>query len=125
MPPLVGLVLGKPPERSPVIPEVLRRLASNGAATRVPGRDQDLPPWLEDADVLPLRGLRAPVLAALTALEKAGVRCCNAPCATAQVLDRQVMLALLRGGDVPCRARPAWTNGARRAPPVPAGPVWW
>jgi glutathione synthase/RimK-type ligase-like ATP-grasp enzyme len=80
----IGLVLGKPPDRSPVIHEVAVLLRRLGATVRVHVQDRDgtlVPPWLLDADTVALRGLRDPTLRALLPAERAGACFADPPSA--------------------------------------------
>jgi ribosomal protein S6--L-glutamate ligase len=93
----VALLLGKPPERSPTLPEVITCLRATGAIVRthVPGPDGSLPAWLDDVDVVALRGLRRRTLAVLVERERQGMRCCNAAHATLTVRDRLAVQRVL------------------------------
>ena len=93
----VAMLLGKPPERSPTLPEVIICLRAAGAIVRthVPGPEGSLPVWLNDVDVVALRGLRRQTLAALVEREQQGMRCCNAARATLTVRDRLAVQRVL------------------------------
>lgn len=113
------MVLGKPPERSPVLPEVIARLADRAAVTvHVPTADVPVDPvgWaLPSADLVAVRGLGHPALTALAVLEDAGVRCCNRIAATLAVRDRALVNRLLAAADVPVPAAvevPTWADAA-------------
>lgn len=116
--PRVALLLGKPPERSPVLPEVIQELQSRGADVRVhvPRPDDWLPTWLAEADIAALRGLPAGPLAAVAALEEHGLRCCNTARATLAVRDRSGVQRALAGAriPVPAAADVADADAARR-----------
>jgi ribosomal protein S6--L-glutamate ligase len=93
----VALLLGKPPERSATLPEVITCLRAAGAIVRahVPGPDGWLPGWLDDVDVIALRGLRRQTLADLAEREQRGLRCCNAAHATLTARDRVAVQRVL------------------------------
>ena len=93
----VAMLLGKPPERSPTLPEVITCLRAAGAIVRthVPGPDASLPGWQDDVDVVALRGLRRQTLAALVEREQRGLRCCNAAHATLTARDRVAVQRVL------------------------------
>jgi ribosomal protein S6--L-glutamate ligase len=87
----VGLVLGKPPRRSPVLPEIIVRLRRLGVTVRVHVQDRDpriVPPWLLGTDVVALRGLRDATLRALLPAERAGARFADPPSALLAARDR-------------------------------------
>jgi ribosomal protein S6--L-glutamate ligase len=87
----IGLVLGKPPDRSPVIHEVAVLLRQLGATVRVHVQDGDgtlVPPWLLDADAVALRGLRNSTLRALLPAERAGACFADAPSAVLAARER-------------------------------------
>lgn len=104
--PRVALLLGKPPERSPVLPEVMVALASRGADVRVhvPHEGEALPHWLADAGVVALRGVPADTLAAVKVLEASGLRCCNSAGATLAVRDRSGVHHALADAGIPIPA---------------------
>ncbi len=93
----VAMLLGKPPERSPVVPDVITSLRATGAVVRthVPGPGASLPGWLEDVDVVALRGLSRQTLAALVQREQRGLRCVNHAHATLTARDRDAVQRLL------------------------------
>lgn len=111
VPPRVGLLLGKAPDRSPVLADVLAELTAAGASPAVHVQDDDgsLPPWADQVDVLALRGLHRRSLEAALALETAGVTCCNPPSATLAVRDRAHVHARLSAAGV---AVPTWFPAA-------------
>ena len=115
--PRVALLLGKPPERSPVIPDVIDCLRRAGADVRtlVPG-DAALPEWLLDADIAALRGLGRLALTAVAGLEEQGLRCCNSARATLALRDRGLVQRTLdnAGVAVPKAAVVVDTDAARR-----------
>lgn len=103
---LVGLLLGKPPERSPVLPEVIELLRDAGAGVRidVPRSGEPLPGWLPEADVAALRGLSVSALEGIATLEGCGLRCCNSAGATLVTLDRDLMQRRLAAAGIPVPA---------------------
>lgn len=103
---VVALLLGKPPERSPVLPEVIERLRAAGADVRVdvPRSGRALPGWLPEVDVVALRGLGVPTLEGVAAMESRGLSCCNSAAATLVTLDRAVMQRRLAASEVPVPA---------------------
>jgi glutathione synthase/RimK-type ligase-like ATP-grasp enzyme len=87
----IGLVLGKPAHRSPVIADVLEALRAQGYAVRthVPSRSDGPPTWLGDADLVALRGLEHDALTTLAAHARDGaVRFLDAPDDLLAVRDR-------------------------------------
>lgn len=102
-PPLLWLLLGKPPERSPVIPDVIARLVAEGADVRVQVDrvDAPLPERLTDADAVLLRGLRGSTLEAVAELEARGLRCCNPARSTILTTDRGLVHQHLADAGIP------------------------
>lgn len=115
----VALLLGKPPERSPALPEVISRLLARGADVRVhlPHREGHLPDWLPASDVVGLRGLREEALAAVADLERRGLHCCNSAAATIAVRDRSLVQRRLAEAGLPVPGA-ATVAGRRRCTPV-------
>lgn len=101
--PRVAFVLGKPPERSPVIPEVISQLEQLGAEVRwlAPRAGDTLPDDLDQADLVIQRGLSPALLAEL--IPYAG-RCVNDPVATAAVHRRAELVQALSSAGVPVPA---------------------
>lgn len=101
----VTFVLGKPAERSPVLPDVVARLRAGTSVTvRVPGRRDHLnpaAPCLRDADLVVVRGLGRRALDALRDAERAGVRCCNRIAAITATRNRAVVGRLLADAGMP------------------------
>jgi len=103
----VAFLLGKPAERSPVLPDVVTALQEVGASVVVhvprPGEDLRALPGVLEADVIALRGLgRAILREAVVALEGTGHhRCCNRPSAALAALDRPRLLMILADAGVP------------------------
>lgn len=125
--PHIAFVLGKPPERSPVLPEVIARLRAVAALrVAVPDATHPLDPgaaWLRHADVVAVRGLGEGALAALAVAEQSGVRCCNRIAATLAVRDRAQVCRLLAEHGVPVPDTvtvAAWADALRRAGGRPA-----
>lgn len=88
---IVGLVLGKAPRRSPVLPEVIASLGDRGVRVEVHVQDRDLAPpvWLSRAHAVALRGLNTPMLRALQLADGAGrIRFVDTPGALLSVRDR-------------------------------------
>lgn len=115
--PRIALVLGKPPERSPVLPDVIARLDGRAEVmVHVPSRGAPVDPvaWsLRTADLVAVRGLGQRALAALAVVEDAGVRCCNRIAATLAVRDRVLVHRLLTAAGVPVPATtevPTWED---------------
>ena len=101
--PLVWLLLGKPPQRSPVIPDVIDRLRARGATVRVDvgEADRPLPERLADADVVALRGLSQQTLTAVAEVETRGLRCCNSARSTLLTTDRSAVQQRLADAGIP------------------------
>ncbi len=103
----VAFLLGKPVERSPVLPDVVTALQEVGAAVVVhvprPGDELRALPGVLEAVVIALRGLgRAILREAVVALEGTGHhRCCNRPSAALAALDRPRLLMILADAGVP------------------------
>lgn len=95
--PAVTFVLGKPPERTPVVAAVIGALAAGGALiqTVVPSRGQELPLDIAGQRLIVQRGLSRPHLAAL---EPWAERCCNDPRSVAITGDRQATVNQLAAG---------------------------
>lgn len=108
---LVGLLLGEPIERSPVLPDIAATLRELGVTVpvAVPDARAPLPDWLAEADLLVLRGLAAPVLARLDGYD---ARCCNSPRAVLAVNDRWWLAQTLRAAGVPTPASRRVTSWA-------------
>lgn len=104
----IGLVLGKPAGRSPVIGEVADRLRAQGhlVMTHVPGRDAGLPSWLDHADLVALRGLDPRTLQALAEHDPSDVRFLDTPGALLAAQDRPWTANRLR--DVGLATPPWW-----------------
>lgn len=84
-------MLGKPPQRSPVIPEVIARLGDAGVAVHVHVQDRaaGIPDWIHDTvDVVAVRGWRSSMLRALLEAEEAGVIFADPPSSLLAVRDR-------------------------------------
>jgi ribosomal protein S6--L-glutamate ligase len=111
----VALLLGKPPERSPVLPDVITCLRASGAVVRthVPGTDGSLPGWLGDVDVVALRGLRRRTLAALVEREQRGLRCVNHAHATLTARDRVAVQRMLTDAHLTAPAAATVQDGAQ------------
>ena len=101
--PLLWLLLGKPPQRSPVIPEVIALLKARGSDVRVhvDAADAPLPEHLADADAVVLRGLRHATLEAVAELEARGLRCCNPARSTLLTMDRGLVQQQLADAGIP------------------------
>jgi len=101
--PLVWLLLGKPPERTPVLPDVIARLTAEGSDVRVhvDAVDAPLPERLTDADAVVLRGLRRSTLMAVAELEAQGLRCCNPARSTLLTRDRGLVQQQLSDAGIP------------------------
>lgn len=99
--PTVHFVLGKPPLRSPVLPQVLELLEAAGlrvghqAPRSVEQLDTDA---LDDAALVVLRGLSAPLL---QALEPWADRCLDRPEAIAALPDRPSVIRRLSEAGLP------------------------
>ena len=102
-PPVLWLLLGKPPQRSPVMPDVIARLKAEGSDVRVHvGRvDAPLPDRLADADAVVLRGVRRSTLMTVAELEAQGLRCCNSARSTLLTMDRGVVQQRLADAGLP------------------------
>jgi ribosomal protein S6--L-glutamate ligase len=117
--PSIGLVLGKPPQRSRVIPEVIARLRGAGVAAHVHVQDGEdaTPAWADDSvDVVALRGLRGSMLRALSRNETDGTRFVDPPSALLAVRDRASVHKRLAAADiaVPAFCRAASWDEVRR-----------
>ena len=111
----IGLLLGKPPMRSPGIGTLLTRLREQGHLVRmhVPGPDGPAVPWLTDTDLVALRGLDRRALVGLRAAEARGVRFLDAPAAVLAVRDRRGVSERLRAAGLPTPASwsaPRWSD---------------
>jgi ribosomal protein S6--L-glutamate ligase len=106
----IGLVLGKPPGRSPVLGDVVVELQRRGHEVQVHTEvhtDRDRPPaWLDEADVVAVRGASTAVLRSMLPAEARGVRFCDPPSQVLAVRDRRAVAARLAaaGIDVPRHA---------------------
>lgn len=102
-PPLLWLLLGKPPQRSPVMPDVIARLKAEGSDVRVHADrvDAPLPDRLADADAVVLRGVRRSTLLTVAELEAQGLRCCNSARSTLLTMDRGVVQQRLADAGLP------------------------
>lgn len=102
LPEVVTFVLGKPPERSPVLPDVIAQLQRQHvrAEVVVPGSAQklELP---HSTQVVAIRGVAAPVLVGLVPHEDGDVRWVNAPSAMLRIIDRAALHADLAGAGLP------------------------
>jgi hypothetical protein len=91
----IGFVLGKPPGRSPVLGDVVVELRRRGHEVLV-HTDRGRPPaWLDDAEVVAVRGTSTAVLRALLPAEARGVRFCDPPSRVLTVRDRRAVTARL------------------------------
>jgi ribosomal protein S6--L-glutamate ligase len=97
----VGLVLGKPPRRSPVLGELVTRLRSVGARVSVQVDDGSIPVWLSDVDLVAHRGVSSPTLELLVTAERAGIAFCDPPSVVLFARDRRQVAARLRAAGVP------------------------
>jgi ribosomal protein S6--L-glutamate ligase len=96
----IGLVLGKPPGRSPVLGDVVVELRRRGHDVRV-HTDRDRPPrWLDDADAVAVRGTSTTVLRSMLPAEASGVRFCDPPSRVLAVRDRRAVAARLGAADI-------------------------
>lgn len=89
--PTLGLVVGKPPERSPVLPAVISRLEQAEVDVRVivqPRSGTLIPHGLADLDLVAVRGVRSSLLTALVVLRGVGTRFLDAPEDLLAVRDR-------------------------------------
>ena len=111
----VAMLLGKPPERSPVVPDVIICLRATGAVvhTHVPRPGGSLPGWLDDVDLVALRGLRRQTLAALVEREQGGLRCVNHAHATLTARDRVAVQRALADAYLSAPAAATVQNVAR------------
>ena len=111
----VAMLLGKPPERSPVVPDVITCLRAAGAVVRthVPGPGASPPGWLDDVDVVALRGLRRQTLAALVEREQRGLRCVNHAHATLTARDRVAVQQVLTEAHLAAPAAATVRDGAQ------------
>ncbi|MBA2336313.1 MAG: hypothetical protein H0V96_00880 [Acidimicrobiia bacterium] len=90
----ITFLVGKPIERSPVLPQVaeLLRHAGTTVQVHVPAADAPLPNGLDDADLLVLRGLADKQL---ERLDPWAARYCNHPVASRAVTDRWRLISML------------------------------
>jgi ribosomal protein S6--L-glutamate ligase len=96
----IGFVLGKPPGRSPVLGDVVHELRRRGHDVLIhtdPGRP---PAWLDDAEVVAVRGTSTAVLRALLPAEARGVRFCDPPSRVLTVRDRRAVNARLAAAGI-------------------------
>jgi ribosomal protein S6--L-glutamate ligase len=110
----VGLVLGKPPRRSPVLGALVAHLRADGDRVRVHIDDASVPGWLADVDVVALRGVSTATLELLKAIEP-GIRWCDRPTRVLLARDRWLAAARLRSAGIPVprgTSAPTW-EGAR------------
>jgi ribosomal protein S6--L-glutamate ligase len=114
-------LLGKPPRKSTVLPEIITALVDRGGDVEihVPAAATDVPGDLPAADLVVIRGLGRAVLAALSAREAAdGLRCCNGAGATLACADRALLVDALVAAGVPVpptRVEADWDNVLRGA----------
>lgn len=121
----LGLVLGKPPQRSPVLSEVIATLRDRGIRVElhVQARELSIPVWLSQAHAVALRGLSAPML---RRLENAGgdrTRFIDTPTALLSVRDRTWVHGRLASGGVTVPAHRRATNWSHVLDTVEGEPV--
>ena len=103
----IAFVVGKPPQASPIVAQVIARVreAGHDVAVHLPHEAPDrAPPWLLDIDLVIHRGLDQPSLEALLEIEASGVRCCNTVRATIDAQDRMHMADRLLAAGLPVPA---------------------
>jgi ribosomal protein S6--L-glutamate ligase len=89
--PRIGLILGKPPRRSQVIPDAIDLLRAHGVLVDVHVQDETgtLPPWIDGpVDMVALRGLRSSMLRSLLRAEEEGTRFADPPSTLLEARDR-------------------------------------
>jgi hypothetical protein len=120
----VAMLLGKAPERSPVMPDVIDHLRDAGADVRVhlPQGAEGLPDWLLGAHLAALRGLGPGALTAAAAREEHGLRCCNSARASLAARNRSLVQRRLADAGVPVPAAADVPN-ADAVVESPAGPA--
>jgi ribosomal protein S6--L-glutamate ligase len=99
----IAFLLGRPPSRASVLPEVIDRLRAAGSTVEV--HVVEGPPFhlhgLKTADLVVLRGLPPTGLEAARSLEEEGVPCCNSVTSSLVAVDKVKSAGLLAAAGVP------------------------
>lgn len=108
----ITFLVGKPIERSPVLPQVADLLRDVGVVVKmhVPAADASLPDGLDGADLLVLRGLTNKLLGRL---DPWAARCCNHPVASRAVTDRWRLIGMLDAAGIkmpPSQVAETWSE---------------
>lgn len=91
----IGLMLGKRPRPASVMGRLVARLEHLGDAVLVHAAG-NVPAWIDDADLVAVRGLSDELLRDLVANERAGVRFVDPPSAVLATRDRALLHDRLR-----------------------------